>query len=189
MMHCHQYQRQMVEQFSQPPVLNGACKECPSGIALADGDVNMDIQDFDPQEQLSLYDVPNFVQGSLLNIPFPDKHFGTVVLGEFLEHCPFDSALLAMRETHRVLKSDGIVIVTIPLDPRPKEVQHPPHQLIEWEGGITSWHITVWHDDLWTKLLGLSRFVELKDLRVQFNYGFCLGFGAVLKKCRDTYAT
>ncbi len=181
-MECHLYQRKMVQQVNLSPVLNGACKENPAKLALNAGDVNLDVNDYDPQERMSLYQVPNFVCGSLLDIPFANSSFGTVVLGEVLEHCPSAAADRIMQETRRVLRDDGRVVVTIPLDPRPPEVQHEPHLLITWEGGITSWHQTVWDDAKFAELLERNGFQEIPEFRETLFYGFCSGTGAVLRK-------
>ncbi len=182
-MPCHQYQKLKTEHFESlglRPVLNGGCKENPSGIACKTGDVNLDQQDFDPQEKISLYDVTNFVQGSLLDIPFDDKHFGIVVLGEILEHAPISTAEMILKESREVLQDDGVVIVTVPLDSRPPEVQH--EQMITWDGGITNFHQTVWNPKLWKNLLELSGFEEIPEHHQELEYGFCKGFGAVLRK-------
>lgn len=181
MMPCHQYQREMVAKFSKSPVLNGACKEDPSNLGRDFNATNMDVNDYDPQERLSLYQIPNFVRGSLLNIPFPDRHFGTVVLGEILEHCPRPSAIKILSEAKRVVKSDGVIVVTYPLDPRPANVQHEPHLLITWEGGITSWHQSVWDSKSFEDLLNEVGLEQVPDLRVELQYGFCTGIGTVLR--------
>lgn len=183
MLPCHDYQRLKTSHFEElglRPVLNGACKENNAQLALREGDVNLDVNDWDPQEKFSLYDLPNFVQASLLDIPFPAKQFGVVVLGEILEHAPWHAALKIMQETRRVLKDDGRVVLTIPLDRREPEGQH--EQMITWEGGITNYHQTVWEPQLWNMLLSQSEFVELAEHRQVLNYGFCEGFGAVLRK-------
>lgn len=184
MMACHQYQHWKVAHFhdahDMKPILCGASKEDPSKLGETFGAVCLDNNDYDPQERFSLYDLPTFVQGSLLDIPFEDKYFAIVVLGEILEHCPWNAALQIMRETRRVLKDNGRVVLTIPLDDRPPEVQH--EQMIIWEGGITNYHQTVWEPLLWSMLLAQSEFVELQEHRQELNYGFCKGFGAVLRK-------
>ena len=185
MLECHQYQRRAVQTVNKQPVLNGACKENPAQLALQPGDVNLDVNDYDPQERVSLYQIPNFICGSLLNIPLGDSTFGTIVLGEILEHCPPASADRIMQEVKRVLRDDGRVVVTVPLVSRPPEVQHEPHLLITWEGGITSWHQTVWTDDKFTDLLERNGFEELPEFRETLNYGFCSGTGAILRKKLD----
>ncbi|HWE50210.1 MAG TPA: methyltransferase domain-containing protein [Bryobacteraceae bacterium] len=43
--------------------------------------------------------------------PYPDSSFGTVVCGEVLEHLEYDPVHM-MREIHRVLKPEGILILT-----------------------------------------------------------------------------
>lgn len=185
MLPCHIYQRKMCEVVGAKPFLNGAAKEDPAKLGTLYDAVNLDVNDYDPQERISLYQIPNFVCGSLLNIPFGDSTFGTVVLGEILEHCPPASADRIMQEVKRVLRDDGRVVVTVPLDSRPPEVQHEPHLLITWEGGITSWHQTVWTDDKFTDLLERNGFEEIPEFRETLHYGFCSGTGAVLRKKSD----
>jgi SAM-dependent methyltransferase len=171
--------------INKHPILNAACKENPAQLALQPGDVNLDVNDYDPQERISLYQIPNFVCGSLLNIPFGDSHFGTVVLGEILEHCPTAAADRIMQEAKRVLQDEGRIEVSIPLDPRPPEVQLEPQLLITWEGGITSWHQNVWSDDKFADLLARNGLEELPEFRETLHYGFCSGTGAVLRKKLD----
>lgn len=47
-------------------------------------------------------------------LPFPDSHFDTVVMSEVLEH--LDEAVLekTLDEVHRVLRTDGVFIGTVP---------------------------------------------------------------------------
>lgn len=52
------------------------------------------------------------VQGSALELPFPDASFDRVIAAEVLEHIPDDVAALA--ELHRVLRPGGTLAVTVP---------------------------------------------------------------------------
>jgi len=57
--------------------------------------------------------VPNFVQQSITErTPFEDGYFDGVVLGDVLEHL-FDD-YVALNEVHRILKDDGVLVVTVP---------------------------------------------------------------------------
>ncbi len=186
---CHKYQLEKTGHYvlaGLTPVLNACCKEDPAKLGGTYNATNLDICDYDVQENLSLYTIPNFVQASVLEMPFDDKSYRTIVLGEFLEHCTFAAGLAALKEVRRVLTDDGRVVVTVPRDPRPKDAQHPPHQLKTYvdEGDIriTSWHVTVWNDNDFNLLLSQAEFVELPEHRQVLNYGFCDGFGACLRK-------
>jgi len=50
---------------------------------------------------------------SAVDMPFPDASFDTLACTEVLEHVP--EPLRALREMHRVLKSGGHLILTVPL--------------------------------------------------------------------------
>jgi len=52
------------------------------------------------------------VQGTALELPFPDDSFDKIIASEVLEHIPDDMA--AMRELMRVLKPGGQLAVTVP---------------------------------------------------------------------------
>jgi SAM-dependent methyltransferase len=181
MLPCHQYQLAKCRELELRPVLNVACKEDPPGLGKHVDAVNLDINDYDPQERLNLYSIPNFQVGSALDIPFADDHFGIVVLGEFIEHCKFPEAKRALIESRRVCRSGGFIVMTFPLDGRPKEVQHAPHLLVVWEDDITSWHQTVWENELFQRLLDECKMRELSEHRKQLEYGFCQGWGVVVQ--------
>lgn len=177
------YQQKKVLQFKHlKPVLNGGCKENPANLALETGDVNFDLQDFDSQEGISLYSVPNFIQGSLLDIPLADARFGIVVVAEVLEHCSVAAAGKIFTEVHRVLRDDGVFILTFPWDKRAPEAQHAKHLLITWTEGINSWHSTVWLPELFDPLVKDGKFRELTEHREILDYGHCQGVGTVLAK-------
>lgn len=177
----HQYQRHMC-QLLGGDILNVACKEDPAHLGTDFGAVNCDVNDYDPQEQLSLYDVPNFQVGDACELPFDNESFDVVVAGEFLEHCPKDAALKALSEFSRVLNKNGHIVVTYPLDARPPEHQHAPHLLVTWKHGITSWHQSVWTDELLEPLLQELRLEELGVHRRDLDYSFCKGFGKTFRK-------
>lgn len=53
------------------------------------------------------------VVASALDLPFDDESFDTVTSTEVLEHVP--EPLRALKEMHRVLRQDGILIITVPM--------------------------------------------------------------------------
>lgn len=55
---------------------------------------------------------PPAVSGDVTNIPFPDNHFEAGLCVDVLEHVPEDTK--ALKELHRVLKSDGQLILHTP---------------------------------------------------------------------------
>jgi SAM-dependent methyltransferase len=67
--------------------------------------INIDIA---PQTHLPLISVGDVSQG----LPFADIHFDAVLIPEVLEHLIYDAAALA--EARRVLKDDGIMVITVP---------------------------------------------------------------------------
>jgi SAM-dependent methyltransferase len=153
-MECHQWQRAMCRALNKSPVCNVACKEDPAKL----GDppinaINLDINDYDPHTRIHGKDVRNFRVGDAKALPWEGPTFGTVVIGELLEHCTHQAARQILLEAKRVLLPSGSILCTFPLDPRPKEVQHAKHLLIEWSEGITSWHQTIWNDELFFPLL------------------------------------
>ena len=52
------------------------------------------------------------IVGSILNIPFNDNYFDIIISSEVLEHTP--DPILAIKELYRVLKPNGICIITTP---------------------------------------------------------------------------
>ena len=67
--------------------------------------INIDIA---PQTHLPLTSVGDVSQG----LPFADKYFDVVLIPEVLEHLINDAA--ALGEARRVLKDDGIMVITVP---------------------------------------------------------------------------
>ncbi len=60
------------------------------------------------------YSYPDHVQNmNVLNIPYEDDFFDLVICNHLLEHVPDDRA--AMKELHRVLKSNGMGILQVPI--------------------------------------------------------------------------
>lgn len=89
-------------------------------------------------------------------LPFPDKSFNKIICTEVLEHIENDR--LALAELHRVLKPNGIAIITVPnknypffWDPinwvleRFFHTHIPSHVL--WFAGIWAYHVRLYGED------------------------------------------
>ncbi len=188
---AHRWQRKGCEDAPKP-ILNAACKEDPAHLGGDYGAINLDIWTFDEQTKIPLSQIPNFQQGDVLDMKaFEDGHFGTIVLGEFLEHCVPAVAKVALLECKRVLKDDGRFVITFPLDGRPAKAQHAEKLLkviVEGETGhdITVWHQTVWEEDMILPLFEECGFEVVS--RESIPYGFISpkrdpeGWGYILKK-------
>ena len=164
-----------------------ASKEDPAHLATDFDAINVDIEDFDIETNTNLYDVPNFVAGSALDLPFEDSTFKHVVLGEFLEHCTEEAARKALTEAMRVLVDGGVITLTLPHDTRPPLMQRRAKEIREYCEGVTSWHQTAWHDD---DLRSLFRSLNLDILIFRgLRYAVCdspnnecFGFGILVQK-------
>jgi SAM-dependent methyltransferase len=181
---CHAFQRIACKDTPRP-ILNAACKEDPAGLGSLYNATNMDISTFDPATNRDLRTIPNYVQGDATDMQFKDKMFGTVVLGEILEHCVESAALKILSETKRVLQDNGVIVVSYPLDGRKKEDQHGKNLIDQHKDGpITFWHQTVW--DI-PAFMGLLEKVGLEvTSQEELGYGFLLnkpaGYGFKLRK-------
>lgn len=181
-MNQYEYQRAKVAQC-EGRVLNAACKEDPARLGRDFDAVNLDIESYDPHTGTKYENLPNFVQASVYELPFEDESFDMIVLGEFIEHCNETAVRDALLSLKRVLKNDGRLVMTYPYDDRPREVQHSADKLVVWDEkyGITSWHQSVWTDDLLLPILDQTGFDRVSvDV---LCYGFCPeGRGCVLVK-------
>lgn len=183
----HQFQRKMLKEHCEEPILNAACQRDPANLGRDFNATNMDIMDYDQQSRMSLYELPNFVCGSITDAPFDNFSFQTIVLGELLEHCTFEAAKSALCEVYCLLRTRGKLVLTFPQDPRRKELQHAPELLYMWEEGITSWHSHVWTEE---ELVSLFRTVGFREVhREILHYGplnglpeGCPGLGILLIK-------
>jgi len=59
---------------------------------------------------------PILNNGNVLNIPYPDETFDTVLLISILEHLQPDELTLALKEISRVLKPGGQVVYGVPVE-------------------------------------------------------------------------
>jgi len=60
----------------------------------------------------NVYRKRNFIIADGCNLPFKNEQFNTVCLAEVLEHVP--EPLLLIKEAERVLKKNGLVLITVP---------------------------------------------------------------------------
>lgn len=191
----HNFQRAICDRFAGP-ILNAASKEDPAHLGDRFGATNLDIVTQDAFTKAILPNVcKNFVCGNVYDLAdiFGPKHFGLIVLGEFLEHCVPGAALRALQACRVVLKDDGRVCVTFPLDERAPDLQHAKDLLftvIEGETGhdIVSFHQTCWRDEMLVTLCLHAGFVI--EERTEVHYGFVgdkspQGWGLVLRKTED----
>lgn len=49
------------------------------------------------------------------NLPFRDKYFNSIFSSQLLEHV--DNDVTVLKEAHRVLVADGVIVVSVPNDP------------------------------------------------------------------------
>lgn len=66
-------------------------------------------------KNLTQSNVKSIKQGSVVDIPYPDKSFDAVVSAEVLEHVKDDTA--AILEFYRVLRGGGVCVVSVPASP------------------------------------------------------------------------
>lgn len=147
----HTFQSTMCSRFDGP-VLNVASHDDPAFLGDKYGAINLD-NTTKFNSGATVEEVKNFVLGDAFALPedWTDR-FGVVVLGEFLEHCIYDVAVLATKECVRVCKPGGVVVFTFPYDDRPPFEQHPPEECYECRPGFTSFHQTIWKDDILASL-------------------------------------
>ncbi len=62
------------------------------------------------------YPLGKFMVGSVTKMPFNNEEFELIVLSEVLEHIPPSKVFSALGEVFRVLKSNGYLIVSIPMN-------------------------------------------------------------------------
>jgi len=188
---CHNYQREACAELRENgAILNAACKEDPGNLSQY-GVINFDICELDEQTGKRLTDLPRFILGSVLKAAdtFSEGQFAAVILGEYLEHCTMPAAIKSLEQMRYVLADDGVLVLTFPLDGRPKEKQHAKHLLKVWVEGETGHDITVWHQTVWTDEMLADLFkqtgfevISREPLGYSFVNGYPQGWGVRLRK-------
>lgn len=120
----------------------------------------------------------NFVKTSIESLPFSNNSFDKIFLIETLEHFPPEKIFQILSELRRVLKNEGVLIITTPSHLLPKSPKHYQHfseqSLKETLSNYFSIEKIVGNDRksfLWKNIYRLvdNRFFEIKALRKFFN--------------------
>jgi len=137
----YDFQREKVGKYNGY-VLNVGCKEDPAKLsAIATNITNLDLQTYDKFTGTDVTGLRGFVKADFFHWT-PPFEYDTVVLGEFLEHCDVPAFHRTLKKCYEVTKQDGVLIVTTPFDPRPKESQYGSNadKYFEIAEGVVSWH-------------------------------------------------
>lgn len=184
----HGYQRRVCELGSRP-IINIGCSHDPANLGRDFGAVNMDIATSFLEHDFAR-DVPNFVQGHALDTKQPDGHYGTVILGELIEHMTYEAATRALEEAKRILIPGGLIGITWPMDRRPYadqcvdsgEVLTRPVETVPGSG-VHRLHVTVWEDALFRRLVEDVGLSILNKTFLTYGIPGCeTGWGAILWK-------
>jgi ubiquinone/menaquinone biosynthesis C-methylase UbiE len=103
----------------------------------------------------------NLKVGDIKNIKLKKKFFDYVILMEILEHIKPSETFKALKEVRRVLKSNGTLIVTIPLN--------EGLELMARQGINPNAHVRVYTTELISAELQISKF---KIIQKKFLYAF-----------------
>jgi SAM-dependent methyltransferase len=87
-------------------VLDAGCGE---GVLVEEFQDRLRIEGLDPNYSSTLVR-----QGSLTALPYGDARFDRALCLDVLEHLPFDDQPRALAELHRVIRSGGELLVTVP---------------------------------------------------------------------------
>jgi len=176
----HLFQRRVCE-YGLTPVLNLGCAEDPADLAPDFGAKNMDMVKYqNPQ---------NWVQGDARDTKEPADHYGTIILGEVLEHCEEKAAQEILCEMARILHPNGIIGITTPFDTRSFEQQCTPGHMFtngaphEVAPGCWEHHISIWTRDKIEPLLEVAGLAIVNETLVQYGVEGCTrGAGRILQR-------
>jgi 2-polyprenyl-3-methyl-5-hydroxy-6-metoxy-1,4-benzoquinol methylase len=167
---CHNFQVRMCERFGKP-VLNVACQDDPAFLGEKFDAINLDrLQDDIHLEDMNYArDLKNFHNLDARQMPadWADR-FATTVLGEFLEHVTEEYALEIVSACVRATKPGGVMVFTFPHDHRKPEEQHDKDKLYEAVPGYTTYHRTIWTDEMLERLFKAAGLKEI--LRGELTY-------------------
>ncbi len=122
--------------------------------------------------------------GNVTQLPYKDKTFNKIILTEVLEHVPNDSQ--ALEELYRVLKDDGILVITVPnhnypflWDPINKilEVITGKHIVSGFWAGIWNQHLRLYHREEIRQVVENNNF---KILRIEGLTHYCVPFNHLI---------
>jgi hypothetical protein len=181
-----EFQRLCAGRYSKP-LLNAACGMDPCRLGELFGAINLDA--FDPDEEVPKRRsrVPNFVKGSVFALPYPDEHFPTIILGEFIEHATFDAAVRALVGCRRVLTANGVLVLTFPVDGTPLDQQphfDPPQDCgFHEDGDVSGRHQTFWSVLMLHELFKAAKLIVLERSALFYPWvNPTAGWGIVLRK-------
>lgn len=175
---CITYQK-IKASLAKQPLLNAASSHDPNGLAEF-GAINMDVQLKDRHTGHDNSSAKNFVHGTVMDMPFENEKFASVILGEFLEHCSIEAATKSVIECRRVLKPGGSLYMTLPLDGRPKWEQavldeHPDEPAEDTSPGVTPYHQTWWSNRMLADLAANTEFTEIERVPLVYALTCVLG--------------
>jgi len=107
----------LLKRFKKGKLLDMGCGVSPLAlIASEKPDTEVWAVDFADEliDTLKGKNKVNYIVGDMNNLPFKDKYFDYVVLGEILEHSESPEKLIT--EAKRVLKPNGIMAISCPKD-------------------------------------------------------------------------
>lgn len=132
---------------AQGRVLNIGANEDPAGLRARFGTkvINCDLMAYDhgmsrPNVVDKVFDMTEFPW------PFEDDYADLVLMGDVLEHMPYDVIVACMKEAHRVGRE---MCVTVPEDHRIDEAAATK----SWQRGEYNEHTTICTDDLLRRAL------------------------------------
>ena len=73
----------------------------------------------------------NFKLASALDIPYKDKYFDIITLFDVLEHIPKKAEMRCLKEIRRVIKKDGVLLISTPADNLFSKIFDPAYFLLE----------------------------------------------------------
>ncbi|GIU66639.1 methyltransferase domain-containing protein [Candidatus Phycosocius spiralis] len=162
--HYHRYAA-VLDVVKEKSILDIACGGGYGSFLMADFArlvIGMDMSDDAVHHAASNYHKPNlkFVQGSATHLAFLDNSFDVIVSFETIEHLAEQQEMLS--EMRRVLRPDGILIISLPNRPIYSE-ESGEHNLLQVKESEESGE----HNLLQVKELDLQEFDDL--LRTQFS--------------------
>ncbi len=120
------------------------------------------------------------IKASILRLPLESESFDIVIISEVLEH--LDSDLLGLKEVRRVLKRDGMVLISVPnlnfpflWDPVNFILQNyfGTHIKSGFWAGIWNQHQRLYKKDQLVRILKKTRF---KNIETEIQTKYCLPF-------------
>jgi len=125
-------------------------------------------------ENMSCLRVGSFIQGNILKIPFKSSYFDFVLALDVLEHIPSTKTFKGYRELRRVLKSKGILIVSVPINENLEEMVK--------EGKNPNFHLRVYTPEILKAELGTFGFSIIKEIYLYAFNKFYLLKSFLVKK-------